>query len=276
MKKIFKYFVLILIFTSCNDSSQLTEAENENSEPPLLMNLLIENWGPYDSSTGISGDFEFRSDLEAIFFYEYGRLNAIGTPDEYENPTFEYQVPRDTFVYIPIDGVVSRIRWQPTSGYKQDDWEIFIKPSMESDWMIIIDHVVSIDCDRSSTKVCDLPLTINGVEITTGTEVKAGDLFGYVGNREDNSGGNVFGRTEITIGKYIEDGNQVVGTISYCPMNYLDPSVKQSLESAVNNIMSSYETWLGDSSFYDESNMVAPGCIYSQISETNGKTTPTK
>ena len=276
MKKIFKFFVLILIFTSCNDSSQLTEAENENSEPPLLMNLLIENWGPYDSSTGISGDFEFRSDLEAIFFYEYGRLNAIGTPDEYENPTFEYQVPRDTFVYMPIDGVVSRIRWQPTSGYKQDDWEIFIKPSMESDWMIIIDHVVSIDCDRSSTKVCDLPLTINGVEITTGTEVKAGDLFGYVGNREDNSGGNVFGRTEITIGKYIEDGNQVVGTISYCPMNYLDPSVKQSLESSVNNIMASYETWLGDSSFYDESNMVAPGCIYSQISETNGKTTPTK
>ena len=276
MKKISLFFVLILIFTSCNDSSQLTEAENENSEPPLLMNLLIENWGPYDSSTGISGDFEFRSDLEAIFFYEYGRLNAIGTPDEYENPTFEYQVPRDTFVYMPIDGVVSRIRWQPTSGYKQDDWEIFIKPSMESDWMIIIDHVVSIDCDRSSTKVCDLPLTINGVEITTGTEVKAGDLFGYVGNREDNSGGNVFGRTEITIGKYIKDGNQVVGTISYCPMNYLDPSVKQSLESSVNNIMASYETWLGDSSFYDESNMVAPGCIYSQISETNGKTTPTK
>ena len=59
-------------------------------------------------------------------------------------------------------------------------------------------------------------------------------------------------------------------------MNYLDPSVKQSLESAVNNLMSSYETWLWDSSFYDESNMVAPGCIYSQISETNGKTTPTK
>ena len=276
MKKISLFFVLILIFTSCNDSSQLTEAENENSEPPLLMNLLIENWGPYDSSTGISGDFEFRSDLEAIFFYEYGRLNAIGTPDEYENPTFEYQVPRDTFVYMPIDGVVSRIRWQPTSGYKQDDWEIFIKPSMESDWMIIIDHVVSIDCDRSSTKVCDLPLTINGVEITTGTEVKAGDLFGYVGNREYNSGGNVFGRTEITVGKYIKDGNQVVGTISYCPMRYLDPSVKQNLELSINNIMASYETWLGDSSFYDESNMVAPGCIYSQISETNGKTTPTK
>ena len=107
-------------------------------------------------------------------------------------------------------------------------------------------------------------------------EVKAGDLFGYVGNSEDNSGGNVFGRTEITIGKYIKDRNQVVGTISYCPMSYLDPSVKQNLESSINNIMASYEAWLGDSNFYDESNMVAPGCVYSQIIENNGETTPKK
>ena len=147
---------------------------------------------------------------------------------------------------------------------------------MQSDWMIIIDHVVSINCDRSSTKICDLPLTINGVEVTTGMEVKAGDLFGYVGNSEDNSGGNVFGRTEITIGKYIKDRNQVVGTISYCPMSYLHPSVKQNLESSINNIMASYEAWLGDSNFYDESNMVAPGCVYSQIIESNGETTPKK
>ena len=32
-----------------------------SDDPPLLKNLLIANWGPYDSSTGISGDFEFRS-----------------------------------------------------------------------------------------------------------------------------------------------------------------------------------------------------------------------
>ena len=70
--------------------------------------------------------------------------------------------------------------------------------------------------------------------------------------------------------------NQVVGTISYYPMSYLDPSVKQNLESSINNIMNSYETWLGNSSFYDEANMVAPGCVYSQITESNGKRTPTK
>ena len=40
--------------------------------------------------------------------------------------------------------------------------------------------------------------------------------------------------------------------------------------------MASYEAWLGDSNFYDESNMVAPGCVYSQIIESNGETTPKK
>ena len=88
MKKISLFFVLILLFTSCNYGSQLTEAGGANNEPPLLMNLLIENWGPYDSSTEVSGDFEFRSDIEAIFFNEYGRLYAVGTPDESANPTF--------------------------------------------------------------------------------------------------------------------------------------------------------------------------------------------
>jgi len=34
--------------------------------------------------------------------------------------------------------------------------------------------------------------------------------------------------------------------------------------------------WLGDFNFYDESNMVAPGCVYSQIIESNGETTPKK
>ena len=39
-----------------------------NDSPPLLKNLLIANWGPYDSSTGISGDFEFKSELQLVFF----------------------------------------------------------------------------------------------------------------------------------------------------------------------------------------------------------------
>jgi len=246
-----------------------------NDNPPLLKNLLIGNWGPYDSSTGVSGDFEFRSDLQLVFFDEFGRVHSAGTPGAYDNPTFEYKVPRDTLVYIPIDGVIDFFQFQPTTSYKQDDWELMIKPSMNSDWAVVIDHVVSLNCDRSSRSVCQDPLTVNGVEIYSRMQVKAGDLLGYVGNYEDGEGGSVFGRTEITIGKYVRAGNQQDFN-NFCPTNYLDPSVKDSLLASVTAIMASYESWLGDSSFYDEANMVSPGCWYSEIFESNGKTTPKK
>ena len=156
-----------------------------NDSPPLLKNLLIANWGPYDSSTGISGDFEFKSELQLVFFDEFGRVHSAGTPGAYDNPTFEYKVPRDTLVYIPIDGIIDFFQWQPTTSYKQDDWELMIKPSRSSDWAVVIDHVVSLSCDRSSREVCDNPLTINGAEIYSGMQISAGDLLGYVGNYED-------------------------------------------------------------------------------------------
>ena len=246
-----------------------------NDGPPLLQNLLIVNWGPYDSSSGISGDFEFRSELQLVFFDEFGRVHSAGTPREYDNPTFEYKVPRDTLVYIPIDGIIDFFQFQPTTSYKQDDWELMIKPSRSSDWAVVIDHVVSLSCDRSSKEVCANPVTINGVEIYSGMEVSAGDLLGYVGNYEDGEGGSVFGRTEISIGKYIKNGNQRDFN-NFCPTNYLDPTVKANLQSSITQIMASYESWLGDSSFYNESDMVAPGCWYSEIYESQGKTTPTK
>ena len=254
---------------------QGSEGMPSNDSPPLLKNLLILNWGPYDSSSGISGDFEFRSELQLVFFDEFGRVHSAGTPGEYDNPTFEYKVPRDTLIYIPIDGIIDFFQFQPTTSYKQDDWELMIKPSRSSDWAVVIDHIVSISCDRSSREICANPITINGEEIYSGMNVSAGDLLGYVGNYEDGEGGSVFGRTEISIGKYINAGNQRDFN-NFCPTNYLDPTVKDSIRASIDQIMASYESWLGDSNFYNESNMVAPGCWYSEIYESQGKTTPTK
>ena len=247
-----------------------------SDDPPFLYNLLITNWGPYEPSTGVSGDFEFKSELQLVFFDEFGRVHSAGTPGEYDNPTFEYKVPRDTLVHIPINGVIDFFQFQPTSSYVQDDWELMIKPARNSDWAVVIDHVVSLSCDRASRAVCQNPLTVNGVEIYSGMQVQAGDVIGYVGNYEDGEGGSVFGRTEISIGKYVRVGNQQQDFNNFCPTNYLHPSVKDSIQNSVNQIMASYESWSGNSNFYDESNMVAPGCWYSEIYESNGKTTPKK
>ena len=149
-----------------------------NDDPPFLYNLLITNWGPYEPTTGVSGDFEFKSELQLVFFDEFGRVHSAGTPGAYDNPTFEYKVPRDTLVYSPINGVIDFFQFQPTSSYVQDDWELMIKPARNSDWAVVIDHVVSLSCDRTSRAVCQNPLTVNGEEIYSGMQVKAGDVIG--------------------------------------------------------------------------------------------------
>ncbi len=259
---------------SGSENTQGNQGMAASDDPPLLENLLILNWGPYDPPTGISGDFEFREDMPLTYFDEFGRVHSPGTSYAYDNPTFEYKVPRDTKVYIPITGIVDFFSWQPTGSYKQDDWEVMIKPSRASNWSVVIDHVVALSCNRSVNYVCDDPLTINGAPLTNGMQVKAGDLLGYVGNYEDGEGGT-FGRTEIAIGEYVMKGNQRDFN-NYCPTNYLKENVKSSIQASVNQIMASYESWLGDSTFYNEANMVAPGCWYSEIYESQGKTTPTK
>tara|TARA_B110000116_G_C16640158_1_gene492518 strand:- start:140 stop:934 length:795 start_codon:yes stop_codon:yes gene_type:complete len=255
------------------DPSKMQAATGTN-DPPELQNLLILNFGPYDS-VSTSGDFEFISDFPHPFFDEFGRVHSAGSPDQYDNPTFEYKVPRDTKIYLPISGIIDSITWQPTTSYKQDDWEINISPSVGSDWRVVIDHVVSITCDRSKSPVCDDALLVNGIPLAAGSEVNAGDLLGYVGNYEGTNGSNAFGRTEITIGEYITEGYQK-NFMNYCPTNYLSADVKDKILSDVEQIMASYESWSGDSSFYDEAAMVAPGCRYTKIYEVDGKTTPTR
>ena len=238
------------------------------------------NWGPYDSSTAVSGDFEFSTAKQFIYFDEFGRVHSAGTPNAYDNPAFEYKVPLDTKVYIPADGIVDYIQWQPSSGYKQDDWELTIKPRNGSDWRLVIDHIVSISCERAAGVICDNPITVNGVELTSGMAVTAGDLLGYVGNFEDGDG-NAIGRTEITVGKYVAGSGRRGGNKdfnNYCPMSYLHESVKSTLEASVTQLMASYESWKGDAAFYDEADMIAPGCWYTEILEdgNTGKTVPTK
>ena len=245
------------------------------NDPPELENLLILNFGPYNAATRTSGDFEFFSGFPHPFFDEFGRVHSAGTPTEYDNPTFEYKVPRSTKVYFPISGVIDMITWQPTTSYKQDDWELNIKPWRGSDWAVVIDHVVAITCDRSDSAVCADQLTVNGIPLASGSQVNAGDLLGYVGNYEGAYGSDPFGRTEITIGEYVTEGNKR-NFMNYCPTNYLKSDVKVKVRAAVNEVMASYELWSGDSSFYDEASMIAPGCRYTKIYEVDGKTTPTR
>ena len=267
--------------TSKNENESSTTSQNQyqgkydNTTMPKLHNLGIKNLGPYDDVNRMFGDLLFDTSLTLPIFIEFGARMDSGQAKGYDNPTFEFTAPADTLVISPIDGVITNLDWQPSAGYVQDDWEVIISPSMHSSWGVSIDHVVSINCDRKGyiPVYCDKPLQINNINLELGTEVKIGDVIGYVGNWMEN-GTKINGRTEITLFQYIENLETfVIDTVSYCPTLNLAESVESSLKDAVVNLMGKYEMVHGRDSAYDESQMVAPGCIYSTIeeNETGGK-----
>ena len=258
--------------------------EGHSDEAPKLMNLLIQNLGPWDQAKQTFGDLKFDSRFGTTIFDDFGMLHNPGQSNEYDNPTFEFKAPADSIVISPISGVVTRLVWQPSSGYKQDDWEIIISSSRSSDWGVLIDHLVSIDCDRTGTTPvdCELPLTINGQVISEGTTIEANDVIGYVGNWEDTTSSGINGRTELTLFKYYSDKS---GVTNYCPTMYLDESVESLFKTKIQELMSSYETWPGNNASnnqnqkvfsYNQDNMISSGCKYSAIDEnsTTGVTTP--
>ena len=258
--------------------------EGHSDEVPKLMNLLIQNLGPWDQAKETFGDLKFDSRFGTTIFDDFGMLHNPGQSNEYDNPTFEFKAPADSIVISPVSGVVTRLVWQPSSGYKQDDWEIIISPSRSSNWGVLIDHLVSIDCDRTGTTPvdCELPLTVNGQVISEGTTIEANDVIGYVGNWEDTTNSGINGRTELTLFKYYSDKS---GVTNYCPTMYLDESVESLFKTKIQELMSNYDTWPGNNASrnqdqkvfsYNQGEMVSPGCKYSAIEEdsTTGVTTP--
>ena len=243
------------------------------NEAPKLQNLLIANLGPWDTNDSSFGDLKYNQQFSKTVFDDFGMLHNKGQADQYDNPTFEFRAPADTILLAPVSGVVDMLNWQPSESYTQDDWDLVIKPSQGSMWGINIDHLVSIDCDRtgSTPVVCDSPLRVDGSIISKGSVIEAGQVLGYIGNWRDYDKTGINGRTELTVMKYFDDYS---GVTNYCPTMYLDETIEQYFKSAVQELMDSYETWIGNSSIYNQEDMVAPGCRYSAITEINGMTQP--
>ena len=246
---------------------------HDPNEAPKLQNLLIANLGPWDTNDSSFGDLKYNQQFSKTVFDDFGMLHNKGQADQYDNPTFEFRAPADTILLAPVSGVVDMLNWQPSETYTQDDWDIVIKPSQGSMWGINIDHIVSIDCDRtgSTPVVCNLPLKVNGTILSKGSVIEAGQVLGYIGNWRDYDKTGINGRTELTVMKYFDDYS---GVTNYCPTMYLNENIEQYFKSAVQDLMDSYETWIGDSSIYNQEDMVAPGCRYSAITEINGLTQP--
>jgi hypothetical protein len=253
----------------CNDAGISKKVPfGSLTEQPVLQNFSINNLGPYDPVNTTFGDLKFDSRFGNRVFNEFGMMRLDGHGNEHYNPTFEFRAPATTKVISPITGVISYAEWQSS----QNDWEIHIRPTAQSEWGFGIDHIVSIDCIRPEdpANTCNLPLVVGGKIVSEGTTVNEGEVLGYIGNWSDPENIGIGGRTELTVFKYLDDYS---GTINYCPTLYISET---SLGNKISDLMGSYEEWSGNLNIYNQKEMPSPGCLYKAIKQTGEKTEPIK
>ena len=73
---------------------------------PKLQNLMMQNLGPWDSSSATFGDLIFDARYSKTVFDDFGMLHNPGAANQYDNPTFEFKAPADAIVIAPIRSMI--------------------------------------------------------------------------------------------------------------------------------------------------------------------------
>ncbi len=193
------------------------------------------NLEDYDPSTDKAGDLlftkqKFSSNIQMIFMpYGYvisGENTSTGVSKGNPQPTFI--APLGTKVHAIVDGKVFDV---PTLWSK--DFSVQIQPE-GSDLIFEMEHVIN-------------------VKIKKGDTVKAGDVIAEV---SDYDAHNYAGQGLVEFG-VLKGGNP---PSHLCLFDYLDDSIKEDTFSKITALMKSWEDYRGDSTIYDESKVVVPGC----------------
>ncbi len=208
---------------------------------PVLKNLGV-LFEPWDKNTNRAGAFIFKENEEKLFL-EFGAEVRDAGGGMKILPTFEYRTAPDADVYSIADGTVTRVEYQEYF----NDYEIILIPTGAPNWRIYQDHVKE-------------------VKVSTGQEIKAGQVLGKVGTANNN-----LGRTEISIGK-----DTANGPVGYCPFNYFDASLVSEYREKVSQFMRDWEEFKNNQSIYDEENHIARGCRYNALIEdgSTGRSKP--
>ncbi len=212
---------------STTSSSEATATKTEAKIKHLGVNLE-----EYDPATNKAGDFEFTKEEMAfnMLFFEYGFVvpaNSAGPEKQNPQPTFI--LPLGTKVHALVDG------------------EVFDVPKLYSN-----DYSVMVQGENSDL-IFETEHVIN-VTVKKGDKVKAGDVIGEV---SDYDAKNYAGMGLVEIG-VLKGGNP---PSHVCPFDYLDESIKDETLKNITALLKSWEEYRGDSSIYDESKVVIPGCL---------------
>ncbi len=209
---------------------------------PVLRNLEF-NFDRYNPDTSRAGAFLFGS-FDSQIFLEFGDT-VVNDQGPKMLATFEYRVDPNAKLYAVSYGTVYRVHYKATEG----DYEILTYTSDNSEdelsWNVNYDHL-----QNPNVKVGDV--------------VNAGDVLGNAGAWTDG-----LARTELIV----TDG-YVNGSYAYCPFDYFEPKLKVMYEQKMTNLMLDWESYKNDPAIYNQSAMVAPGCLYHKMVDDGGGAHP--
>lgn len=215
------------------DTKSSNETSNSEKSGVKIKSLGI-NLGDYNPSTGMAGDLKFTkanfaSGMQMIFS-EYGHevaANSAGAAKRNPQPTFI--APLGTKVMSLVDGEVVNI-----PKLYSNDYSIHVQGE-GSDLTFETEHVIN-------------------VKVKVGDKVKAGQVIAEVSDY-DAKNYDGLGLFEIGI---LKSGNP---PSHVCLFDYLDESIKEKTLAQIVSLKKSWEEYRGDSTIYDESKNVVPGCL---------------
>lgn len=227
------YYVYNANFGS--DGQQRTnEAQDSTQSSSGKIKHLGVNIDYYDPATGKAGDFVFTKEPlhTNLLFMDYGYVisgSSTSTGQDKANPQPTFILPLGTKVYSLVDGTVF-----DTPKLYSNDYSVQVQPE-GSDLIFETEHVIN-------------------VTVKKGDKVKAGDVVAEV-SPHDSQYNNGMGLVEIGI---LKGGNP---PSHVCPFDYLDDSIKDDLLAKITALQKAWEEYKGDSSIYDESKVLVPGCV---------------
>lgn len=221
---------------SANNTGSQKSAKQTPPKEVTIKNLGVE-LKPYDPATNKAGDFVFtRAKFNAgekmqMLFMNYGYvIPAINRADgkALGNPQPTFILPLGTKVRSMVDGTVF-----DTPKLYSGDYSVQVQGTTNG-LLFETEHVIN-------------------VKVKKGDKVKAGDVVAEVSDYE-LKGYAGFGLVEIGV---LKGGNP---PSHLCPFDYLDDSIKEITLSNITAFQKSWELYRGDSSIYDETKVIIPGC----------------
>lgn len=232
---------------------------------PVLENLGV-NFGPWNPETNMAGDFLFTNDATP--------------PGEESNPDFNrvffefpgiggwtYYLPADTNILAVSDGVVEAVCYQKTP--YAEDYSITVVPHGTPPEGVVRNKVCDIvrGSLREGTRWMISYDHVVDVRVRVGDVVEAGDVLGKpVKNYWNTSLG--FWEIEGPMrNRQFRDssGKDRWEQTWFCPVSFLEPSLRPKYEARVTQLMRDWETFKGDADIYNEANQVAPGCTMRRV-----------